>query len=75
MWLYPLPALIAFNGFLYVLFMRKDFQKEVKYAIVLIVLGLIIYFIRAYRRKEFPFGENVSIEDQKGENRFTDAQN
>ncbi|MGI8470348.1 MAG: APC family permease [Pyrinomonadaceae bacterium] len=58
MWLYPLPALIAIAGFLYVLFMRQNFQKEVKYAAVLIILGLIIYFIRAYKRKEFPFVAN-----------------
>jgi len=55
MWLYPIPALIALIGFLYVLFMRQNFQKEVKYAAVLIFLGLIIYFIRSYRRGEFPF--------------------
>src|SRR5215203_3643186 len=59
MWLYPVPALIAIAGFLYVLFMRPNFQKEIKYAVVLIVLGLIIYFIRAYKRGEFPFSENV----------------
>jgi amino acid transporter len=56
MWLYPIPALIALIGFLYVLFMRQNFQKEVKYAAVLIFLGLIIYFIRSYKRGEFPFG-------------------
>jgi amino acid transporter len=55
MWLYPVPALIAIVGFLYVLFMRQNFLKEIRYAAVLIILGLIIYFIRAYRRKEFPF--------------------
>jgi len=57
MWLYPVPALIAIIGFLYVMFMRPNFLKEIRYALVLIVLGLIIYFIRAYRRKEFPFAE------------------
>ncbi len=56
MWLYPIPAIIAVVGFLYVLFMRQNFQKEVKYAIVLIIIGLIIYFVRSYTRKEFPFG-------------------
>jgi amino acid transporter len=55
MWLYPVPALLAIIGFLYVLFMRPNFLKEIRYAAVLIVLGLIIYFIRAHRRKEFPF--------------------
>jgi APA family basic amino acid/polyamine antiporter len=62
MWLYPVPALIAVAGFLYVLFMRPNFQKEIKYALVLIVLGLIIYFVRAYKRKEFPFEEKIVAE-------------
>ncbi|HEY0428768.1 MAG TPA: APC family permease [Pyrinomonadaceae bacterium] len=55
MWLYPIPALVAIVGFLYVLFMRPNFQKEIKYAAVLIVLGLIIYLVRSYKRGEFPF--------------------
>ncbi|MCY7375360.1 MAG: APC family permease [Pyrinomonadaceae bacterium] len=55
MWLYALPALLAIVGFLYVMFMRPNFLKEIRYAAVLIVVGLIIYFIRVYRRKEFPF--------------------
>jgi len=55
MWLYPIPALIAIAGFLYVLFMRTNFQKEIRYAAVLIIVGLLIYFVRAFRRKEFPF--------------------
>lgn len=59
MWLYPIPAIIAVIGFLYVLFMRQNFQKEVKYAVVLIIVGLIIYFVRSYTRKEFPFGAGV----------------
>ncbi len=60
MWLYPLPAVIAIIGFLYVLFMRPNFQKEVIYAAVLIVVGLIIYFIRAYRKKEYPFAGSAT---------------
>ncbi len=57
MWLYPLPALIALGGFIYVLISRKNFLKEVKYAVVLVVVGLIVYFIRSWRRSEWPFGE------------------
>lgn len=59
MWLYPLPALIAVGGFLYVLFARQNFQKEVKYAGVLIVVGLVVYLVRSYKRGEYPFGERV----------------
>src|SRR5215210_766672 len=56
MWLYPLPSLVAFVGFVYVLFMRPNFRKEVNYALVLILVGLIIYFVRARARREWPFG-------------------
>jgi amino acid transporter len=64
MWLYPLPALIAVFGFLYVLFMRPNFFKEIRYAIVLILVGLIIYFVRAYRRGEYPFANPNETEVQ-----------
>ncbi len=55
MWLYPLPALVAFIGFVYVLFSRQNFQKEVKYAVVLLVAGTIVYMFRAWRKREWPF--------------------
>jgi basic amino acid/polyamine antiporter, APA family len=55
MWLYPLPALLATFGFLYVLISRKNFLKEVRYAVVILVLGLLLYFFFAWRRKEWPF--------------------
>ncbi len=56
MWLYPIPALLALFGFVFVLFSRPNFQKEMRYAAVLIVLGLLIYFVRARARREWPFG-------------------
>jgi len=55
MWLYPLPAILALAGFIYVLVSRKNFLKEVRYAAVLVVAGLIIYVIRSWRRREWPF--------------------
>lgn len=60
MWLYPIPALVAFIGFLYVLFMRRNFEKEIRYASVLAVIGLIIYFIRARVRGEWPFKKLIA---------------
>jgi len=65
MWLYPVPALLAIVGFLYVLFMRPNFQKEIKYAAVLLIIGLIIYFVRSYKRGEYPFDKtNELVEPQ-----------
>jgi hypothetical protein len=60
MWLYPLPAILAFIGFVYVLFSRQNFQKEIKYAIVLLVIGTILYFWRAWRKKFWPFTGTLS---------------
>ena len=55
MWLYPLPAIIALAGFVYVLISRKNFLKEIRYAAVLVAVGLVIYFIRARMNREWPF--------------------
>jgi len=57
MWLYPLPALLAFSGFVYVLISRPNFQKEIRYAAVLVLVGLAIYLTRAWRRREWPFNQ------------------
>ncbi len=59
MWLYPLPALIASFGFIFILISRKNFLKEIRYAAVILIAGLIIYLIRAWRGGEWPFGESV----------------
>ncbi|MBI3950497.1 MAG: amino acid permease [Acidobacteria bacterium] len=69
MWLYPLPSLIAFAGFVYVLISRKNFLKEIRYAAVLLVLGLTIYLIRAWQRREWPFGEGVENRESRIEER------
>jgi amino acid transporter len=55
MWLYPLPALIATCGFLYILFSRPGFAREIRYAVVLLISGLMIYLVRAVFRHEWPF--------------------
>src|SRR5437667_4857490 len=59
MWLYPLPALIASYGFVFILISRKDFVKEIRYAAVILIAGLLIYFIRAWRNRDWPFGQTV----------------
>ncbi|MGB9104015.1 MAG: APC family permease [Terriglobales bacterium] len=56
MWLYPVPALLATMGFLFVLVERKHFLKEIRYAVVLLIAGIVVYMVRSLRRKEWPFG-------------------
>ncbi len=57
MWLYPLPALLASAGFVFILFNRVNWQKEVRYAVVILLTGVLIYMIRAWRARQWPFGE------------------
>jgi amino acid transporter len=55
MWLYPLPALEALVGFIYILISRNNFQRELVLAFVLIVIGTTAYMLRARSRREWPF--------------------
>ncbi len=55
MWLYPIPAILASAGFLYILFGRPNWQKEVRYAALILLTGIIIYMIRAWKQSEWPF--------------------
>jgi amino acid transporter len=55
MWLYPLPALVAIAGFIFVLVSRQNFLREMRYAVVILAAGLLIFFLRAWSRREWPF--------------------
>jgi amino acid transporter len=57
MWFYPLPALIAALGFSYIVFVRVNALKEIRYAIVVLIVGIAIYLARAWRQSEWPFGK------------------
>jgi amino acid transporter len=52
---YPVPALLAAGGFVFVMLKRPDFMKEIRYALVIVVAGLIIYMARVWRKKQWPF--------------------
>jgi amino acid transporter len=54
-WLYPLPPLAALAGFLFIVFSRADAIREMIYAGVVAASGSVLYFLRAYRRREWPF--------------------
>ncbi|HEV8538210.1 MAG TPA: APC family permease, partial [Bacteroidota bacterium] len=60
MWLYPLPAIVAFLGFVYVLVERKNFQKEVLYAVVIIMVGTMVFLMRSWRSGEWPFHKQTA---------------
>ena len=60
MWFYPLPALLAIAGFLYILLARQNFLREIKYAIVIVIVGLAIYLIRARKNREWPFVDRAA---------------
>jgi len=55
MWLYPLPAILAIVGFTYIVVKRHDSLKEIRYAAVILIVGLIIYMLRAWRNRDWPF--------------------
>jgi len=55
MWLYPVPAILAIFGFAYILLARKDFLKEIRYAIAILIVGIFLYIMRAWRSHDWPF--------------------
>lgn len=55
MWLYPIPALAALAGFVYILISRANFQREVVLAAILVLAGSTAYMLRARSRREWPF--------------------
>jgi basic amino acid/polyamine antiporter, APA family len=61
MWLYPVPALVASIGFVYMLVSRKDALREIRYAGLILVAGILIFIARAWRNKEWPFGEQSLV--------------
>jgi len=61
MWLYPLPAILAAIGFVYILISRPNFLKEIRYAAVLLIVGSAIYLARSWKRGEWPFGGNLPV--------------
>ena len=61
MWLYPWPALLAIAGFLYILVERPAFSRELRYAAVILLAGLLLFFLRSWRRREWPFAAHPAM--------------
>ena len=55
MWLYPLPALVALGGWVFILISRASEMRFVIYAALIVVVGAAVFFWRAARRREWPF--------------------
>jgi hypothetical protein len=51
--------LIASIGFVFILISRTDSTKEIRYALLILLAGVLIYMIRAWPKREWPFGEAV----------------
>jgi amino acid transporter len=47
--LYPLPVLLAMSGFVFILFSRPNFLREMRTAGVILLMGTIVYGVRLYR--------------------------
>jgi basic amino acid/polyamine antiporter, APA family len=55
MWLYPLPALLAISGFVFILTKRPDALKQIRYTALIVLVGLAVYMFRAWRGRQWPF--------------------
>ncbi|HZQ70191.1 MAG TPA: APC family permease [Terriglobales bacterium] len=60
MWLYPVPALAACLGFIYVLFARTNSLQQIRYGVVILLSGILIYMIRSWKNGEWPFGQTTA---------------
>jgi len=56
MWLYPLPAILASGGFVFILISRTNSLMQIRYALVILITGIAIYLARSWRNREWPFG-------------------
>ncbi|MGA8149976.1 MAG: amino acid permease [Terriglobales bacterium] len=56
MWLYPVPALLASGGFVFILISRTHSLTQIRYALVILISGVAIYLGRSWRNREWPFG-------------------
>src|SRR6266404_3960033 len=60
MWLYPLPSVRAFLGFVYVLVMRPKSMQPIWLAVILVIVGCATYLVRSRRRGEWPFAQRLA---------------
>ena len=44
--LYPIPALLALTGFLFILISRPNFTREIRTAAIILLAGVVVYIVR-----------------------------
>jgi amino acid transporter len=44
--LYPLPVVLALSGFVFILFSRPNFLKEMRTAVLILLAGVVVYALR-----------------------------
>jgi APA family basic amino acid/polyamine antiporter len=66
MWLYPLPALVATVGFIFILVSRANSLTQIRYAVVILVSGLMLYLARAWRNHDWPFQPQAGHQESIG---------
>ena len=54
MYFYPLPALLAALGFIYILYARPNL-REIRFGAVIALVGIVLFVLRSWRRGEWPF--------------------
>ena len=54
MMLYPIPVLLALIGFLFILFSRANFLREIRTSTIVLLVGAVVYTLRLYRNRTGP---------------------
>jgi amino acid transporter len=65
MWLYPLPALVALLGWIFV-FLTSG-KLPILYSLLALAVGVIAFLIWSRMRKSWPFAVAPSLENAKAE--------
>jgi amino acid transporter len=58
--LYPLPVLLALGGFLFILFSRVDFLKEMRTAGLILAAGAAVYAVRLFSTRQSVRGNETT---------------
>jgi APA family basic amino acid/polyamine antiporter len=59
MWLYPLPALAAIVGFIFILVSRTGSITQLRYALVILATGVGIFLVRTWNQRQWPFDDGI----------------